>query len=93
MRIVKNPGTPTVAPGLWVEARAHLNDGSVVTERCTGYQGSIVHPMSREELHRKFRGCAGRVLPADVVERGIATLEGLEKEPNMDEIVRLISVS
>ena len=93
VRIVKNAEIPTVAPGLWVEARAHLNDGSVVTERCTGYQGSIVNPMSREELYRKFRGCAGRVLPADVVERGIATLEGLEKEPNMDEIVRLISVS
>ena len=49
--------------------------------------------MGREELHRKFRDCAGRVLPADKVESGIATLEELERQPNMDAIVRLISVS
>ena len=93
VRIVKNPETPTVAPGLWVEARVHLHDGSVVTERCTGYQGSIVSPMSREELHRKFRGCAGRVLPADTVESGIATLEELERQPNIDAMVQLVSLS
>ena len=93
VRIVKNPETPTLAPGLWVEARARLHDGSVVSERCTGYQGSIVHPMSREELHRKFRGCAGRVLPTDAVERGIATLEELERQPNMDAVVRFISLT
>jgi 2-methylcitrate dehydratase PrpD len=58
-----------------------MKDGRTFTRQVEKVRGSPGNPMTRDELVEKYRGCAGRVLGSEKLERSIAILETLETIP------------
>jgi 2-methylcitrate dehydratase PrpD len=63
-------------------------DGADVLERRVDYpRGAPQNPLSRDELHDKFRDCARPVLSRDGSERALVLLNAVEHQPRLDELV------
>jgi 2-methylcitrate dehydratase PrpD len=78
IRLKPNPDIPTATLGTWVQARAGLKDGKVLTERCDAFRGSVRNPIQRDAHLVKVRDCMRRALPGPAMERLIGLIEGLE---------------
>jgi 2-methylcitrate dehydratase PrpD len=78
VRLKPNPDISTATTDTWVQARAGLKDGRILTERCDAYRGSARSPIGREAHLVKVRDCMRRVLPEPAMERLIGMVEGLE---------------
>ena len=72
------------------EATAELKDGTSVTESCRDFRGSAANPMSRDERHAKFRGCARRVLSSQGTEALLDILEHLEELDDTSDLMRML---
>ena len=64
-----------------------MKDGRSFTRQVEKVRGSPGNPMTRDELVDKYRGCAGRVLKSEKLERSIAVLETLETIPSVKTLV------
>jgi len=78
IRLKPNPDISTSSVDTWVQARAGLKDGRVLTERCDAYRGSARNPIGRDAHLVKVRDCMRRALPEPAMERLIVLVEGLE---------------
>jgi 2-methylcitrate dehydratase PrpD len=58
-----------------------MKDGRTFTQEVEKVRGSPGNPMTRDELVEKYRGCAGRILKDEGLDRSIAALESLETVP------------
>jgi len=80
--VEREPGVVTVT--------AQLKDGSIVSDECRGFKGSVSNPMTREERLDKVWDCVGRVLSKPDAERVIALLEDLENVPDLSALMQMI---
>jgi 2-methylcitrate dehydratase PrpD len=69
-----------------VVVRLHLRTGSVLERRVDYPRGAPQNPLSRAELHEKFRDCARRALSKDQAERALTLLASLPDLPRVDEL-------
>ncbi len=73
--------------------RVRLKDGreySHGVEHCKGE--AEAKPLSKDELLKKYRTCARRVLSEDKVERSIQIINTLEDTGNIDELMDIVTV-
>jgi 2-methylcitrate dehydratase PrpD len=67
------------------------DSGQRLLERRVDYpRGAPQNPLSRNELHDKFRDCAGQVLPREQTERALALFNTVERLPHLDELVEAL---
>jgi aconitate decarboxylase len=78
IRLKSNPDIPTSSITTWVQARAGLEGGGIVTERCDAFRGSSRNPIQRDAHLVKVRDCMRRALPEPAMERLIGLVDGLE---------------
>jgi 2-methylcitrate dehydratase PrpD len=74
-----------------VELEVQLRDGKSYREKVLHAKGSDMHPMTREEVLKKFRLLAARVLSRSRVEKLEDTLLNLEKLDDARQIARLLT--
>ena len=79
IRLKPNPDISTSSTSTWVQARAGLKDGRIVTERCDAYRGSARNPITRDAHLVKVRDCMRRAMPEPAMERLIGLIDGLEE--------------
>jgi len=70
-----------------------LRDGTVYEETVYAAKGSIQNPMTKEELHNKFREFASMVLPDYQVGKIIETVEALDRLDNIRDLMQLLVAS
>lgn len=63
-----------------------LADGSQLSTEADTYPGGPEAPLTRDELHAKFRECAGLVLEPDGVERILHQVEGIDEVPRVADL-------
>ena len=73
-----------------VKATAQLKNGSIVSEECRGFRGSLANPMSREERMDKIWDCFRRVLADQDGERVLTLLEDLENLADVSDLMELV---
>lgn len=78
IRLKPNADIPRSTRGTWVEARAGLKDGRIVSERCDAFRGSVGNPISRDIHLMKVKDCMSRALPGPAIERLTGLVDGLE---------------
>lgn len=81
-----NAPFPQSYPG-WVEIMT--KDGRKLEHKQDITRGTPEFPMTRQELHDKFRGNAGMVLPKERVEEILNTIDRLEELENVSQLMRL----
>ena len=67
-----------------------MADGTTFEETVLAAKGSILNPMTKDEVVEKFRGFASVVLPDHVIEAIIEKVEGLDTEDNIQELIQLL---
>ncbi|MBX6752878.1 MAG: MmgE/PrpD family protein [Thermorudis peleae] len=67
--------------------RVTLHDGRTLETTASSARGHPQRPFSREMLLTKFRDCAGRVLPAEQIDRLIAAIEAIRTAPTVRHLV------
>jgi 2-methylcitrate dehydratase PrpD len=90
IRLKPNPDISTSSVDTWVQARAGLKDGRVLTERCDAYRGSARNPIGRDAHLVKVRDCMRRALPEPAMERLIVLVEGLEELKDARVLVKAL---
>jgi len=70
-----------------------LADGTVYEETVYAGKGSILNPMTTEEVRQKFREFASMVLPDYKIEAIIETVMGLDSVNNIRELSQLLTAS
>ena len=75
-----------------VELEVQLKNGQNYAEKVLHAKGSDKHPMTREEVLKKFRLLASRVLPRSRVNKLENTLLNLEKLDDAKKIGKLLTV-
>jgi 2-methylcitrate dehydratase PrpD len=70
--------------------RVRTHDGRELVEEILANRGGPEWPLSFEELTTKFRDNAGRVLPADDVERVRDACAGLDSLPGLEPLLGLL---
>ena len=90
VRLKPNPDIPTSSTATWVQARAGLKDGRVVTERCDAFRGSARNPIARDEHLVKVRDLMHRALPAPSMERLIGLIDALEDLEDVRVLMRAL---
>ena len=75
---------PARFPG---EVEIHLTDGRTVRSRVTSSHGTPGDPMPHDEVLTKFRGLAGRTVPAEQADRIADLVDGLDQAPNLGELI------
>ncbi|XP_037382695.1 cis-aconitate decarboxylase [Talpa occidentalis] len=75
---------------LYCEISVTLNDGVTFKERSDTFYGHWRKPLSQEDLQRKFRANASRILSPDTVERLIEMVENLEDLEDCSVLTRLL---
>ena len=65
--------------------------GHTYVEEATFPRGSTRNPLTREELHQKFKNNANGI-PRENVDRAIAILERLEEQKNLAELHQLLQI-
>ena len=78
IRLKPNADIDVATRSTWVQARAGLKDGRVVSERCDAFRGSVRNPITRDAHLVKVRDCMRRALPEPAMERLIGLVDGLE---------------
>jgi 2-methylcitrate dehydratase PrpD len=74
-----------------VNLEVHLHDGKSYSEKVLHAKGSDQHPMSEEEILKKFRLLASRVLSRSRLDKLEDTLLNLEKLDDARKIARLLA--
>jgi 2-methylcitrate dehydratase PrpD len=74
-----------------VSLEVQLRDGKIHNETVLHAKGSDQHPMSKEEVLKKFRLLASRVLSASRIEKLAETLLNLEKLDDARQIAKLLT--
>jgi len=90
VRPVEDPSIPVVFNAIeegYVVVKIRRRGGAVLERRVDYPRGAHQNPLSRDELHAKFRDCARRVLSPAQSERALALLTSLEDLPRLDELV------
>jgi 2-methylcitrate dehydratase PrpD len=90
IRLKPNPDISTSSVDTWLQARAGLKDGRVLTERCDAYRGSVRNPIGRDAHLVKVRDCMRRALPEPAMERLIVLVEGLEELKDARVLVKAL---
>ena len=90
IRLKPNPDIPTMTTETWVQARAGLKDGRVLTERCDAYRGSARNPIGRDAHLVKIRDCMCRALPEAAMDRLIALVDRLQEVPDVRVLARAL---
>ena len=67
-----------------------MADGTTFEETVLAAKGSILNPMTKDEVNEKFRGFASVVLSDHVTEAIIEKVEGLDTEDNILELIQLL---
>jgi 2-methylcitrate dehydratase PrpD len=67
-----------------------LKNGAIYEETVYAAKGTILNPMTKEEVYQKFRGFASAVLPNHNREAIIETVAELERVENIRELIRLV---
>lgn len=91
IRLKPNPDISTSTTDIWVQARAGLKDGRVLTERCDAYRGSARNPITRNVHLVKVRDCMSRALPMDKMERVIGMIDDLAAIKEARVLVRALA--
>ena len=69
-----------------------LNDGRRLVEQADErYRGGPDWPLTRQELHEKFRECAELALPQTAITETLSMLESLTDVPDVSNLVRVMS--
>lgn len=68
-----------------------MKDGRRFSRTVEKVRGSPGNPLTRDELVEKYRGCAGRVLQGERLERSVAALEGLEQLPHVSGLMDIVT--
>jgi 2-methylcitrate dehydratase PrpD len=74
-----------------VLVRVRLRDGSEALRQVEQPLGSPSNPLGRAQLEAKYRDCARTVLDESQVDRSLATLEALERLPNVALLVEQLT--
>lgn len=91
IRLKPNADISTSTLETWVQARAGLKDGRVITERCDAYRGSSRNPITRPAHLVKVRDCMSRVLDMPKMERLIGLVDELDMLADARELVRALA--
>jgi 2-methylcitrate dehydratase PrpD len=67
-----------------------MKNGAVYKQAVRAAKGSILNPMTKEEVCQKFIGFASVALPHDKTEAIIETVAGLDSVDNIRELTRLL---
>jgi 2-methylcitrate dehydratase PrpD len=69
-----------------------LNDGTrLVQEAAEQYRGGPDLPFSEDELREKFTECSELVLEENAIREVLETVESIEKLPQIDHLIRLLT--
>jgi 2-methylcitrate dehydratase PrpD len=68
-----------------------LSDGKTFSKSVKVCKGQPGNPMSKEELHGKFRDCAKRVLPVDEITKVLNSISTLEQTTDISELMHSLS--
>ncbi len=75
VRFVQSPEIPAALDRMWVEIKVRLDDGRVVTGKCTRPNGAWGSPISEQEHMVKVRDCMRLVLGETDTQTVIAALQ------------------
>ncbi|KAM6180415.1 cis-aconitate decarboxylase [Erethizon dorsatum] len=78
---------------LYCEVSITLKNGAAFTERCSTFYGHWRNPLNQEDLQKKFRVNATRVLPPNTLESLIKTVEKLEDLEDCSVLTTLLKGS
>jgi len=67
-----------------------LADGSVFEATVSAGKGSILNPMTKEEVIQKFRGFASAVFPDDKAEAIVETVEQLHLVDDIHDLTKML---
>jgi 2-methylcitrate dehydratase PrpD len=93
VRPVEDPASPVEFNAIeegYVVVRVRRRAGpapEMLERRVDCPRGAPQNPLSRTELHEKFRDCARQVLPQPQSERALDLLTSVERLPRLDEMV------
>ena len=71
----------------YVTVKIHRRSGAPLKRRVDYPRGAPQNPLSREELHEKFRDCARGVLPPVQSARALDLLASIEALPRLDDLI------
>jgi aconitate decarboxylase len=74
-----------------VTIEATRKDGTVLSTAVEQRRGSAEHPLSRDEIERKFRGLAAIALPPSSVDEMIGLVGDLEGQDSLDRLFTLMA--
>jgi 2-methylcitrate dehydratase PrpD len=80
-----NPGADHPARAVIRTAGGKRYEATVLAQR-----GSVLNPMSREEVHEKFRSFASALLPPEGIESIIGTVSRMEEVKQIGDLSRLL---
>jgi len=66
-------------------------DGRTLDAEILNRRGSAENPLSAEDVERKFRDVVRSCLPAAQIEDLIGLVQGLESQPTVDDLVRIMA--
>ena len=69
-----------------------LTNGNLYEETVAAGRGSVLNPMEREEVYRKFRGFAQAVLPGRDTEAVIQKVAGLEDLDDVRSLSQMLII-
>ena len=67
-----------------------MADGNTFEDTVLAAKGSILNPMTKDEVIEKFRGFASVVLPDHVTEAIIEKVAGLDTDDNIRQLIQLL---
>ena len=91
IRLKPNPDISTSTLETWVQARAGLKDGRVVTERCDAYRGSARSPITPDVHLVKVKDCLRRRLSDAAMDRLIDMVQRLDDVKDARELTKALS--
>ena len=94
-RLVKSIADPEIG-NAWPmkepsEVTVRTVDGKVLVERVDGGKGSLLNPMTREELIEKYKTLASRALTDAEISSSLDFLLNLEKESDVSKLMDILS--
>lgn len=78
---------------LYCDVSVTLKNGATFTEHCSTFYGHWKNPLNQEDLKKKFRANATRVLPPNKLESLIKTVEKLEDLEDCNVLTTLLKGS
>ncbi|HLW48511.1 MAG TPA: MmgE/PrpD family protein [bacterium] len=93
VRPVEDPAIPVEFNAIeegYVVVRVRRRGGTVLERKVDYPRGAPQNPLSRGELHDKFRDCARGVLPREQSERALALLGAIEQLAHLDDLVEAL---